>query len=377
MLKFFFWLNIALLLSLGIEILRKMTVYKLPEKKDFESRIQGKNTHLITLTNRAGMQVALTDYGARLVSALVPDKFGNLIDVVLGFSSMDGYLNAQEPYHGATVGRFCNRIANGKFTLNEQEYTLAKNNGSNSLHGGPGGFHNRVWDRQVSFKKVVDFYYISPDGEEGFPGELKTMVSYELTNENEIVIHFRASTDAPTIINFTNHAYFNLNGEGNGDVLNHEIFINSEEFVPIDENQVPTGEIFPVEGTALDFRQAKKIVDYIDSNEAQLRYAGGFDHTFVNNQPPTVAVASAYSKESGVLLEVFTTEPGIHLYAGNFLADDVGKTGHKYLRYGGLCFEAQHYPDSPNHANFPSVILQPGEEFQSNIRYKFSIKKEV
>lgn len=365
------------MLSLGIEIHRKMTVYKLPEKKDFESQLNGKNTHLITLTNRAGMQVALTDYGARLVSALVPDKHGDLIDVVLGFSSVEDYYTAQEPYHGATIGRFCNRIAKGTFTLNDKCYTLAQNNGSNSLHGGPNGFHNRVWDRQVSFNKVVDFYYTSPDGEEGFPGELKTNVSYELSNENEIIIHFRASSDAETIINFTNHAFFNLNGEGNGDVLNHEVCIKSEEFIPIDKNQVPTGDISPVDGTVLDFRQPKKIVDFIDSQDEQLLNAGGFDHTFVNNQEPSQAVASAYSKESGILLEVFTTEPGVHLYAGNFLADDTGKSGHKYLRYGGLCFEAQHYPDSPNHARFPSVILKPGEEFQSTIKFKFSIKKEA
>lgn len=354
-----------------------MIVYTLPEKKDFESNIQGKNTHLITLRNRAGMEVALTDYGARLVSALVPDKHGNLIDVILGFPSIQAYLDAKEPYHGATIGRYCNRIAQGKFSLNEKEYCLNQNNGSNSLHGGPTGFHNRIWDRQVSFNKIVNFYYISPDGEEGFPGELKTTITYELTNENEILMTFRASTDAPTIVNLTNHAFFNLNGEGNGDVLNHEFCIPAEEFIPIDENQIPTGEVLPVAGTALDFRVPRKLVDSISSTEEQIVFGSGIDHSYVNKVAASQAAATAYAKESGILLEVFTSEPAMHFYSGNFLADDQGKAGQRYLRYGGFCFEAQHYPDSPNKAHFPPVLLKPGEQFESMIKYKFSIKKEA
>ena len=352
-----------------------MTTYKLPIAQGFEHKIDHKNTHLITLKNRAGMAIALTDYGARLVSALVPDKHGNLIDVVLGFDSIEGYLHAKEQYHGATVGRFCNRIAKGKFNLESKEYSLALNNGNNCLHGGIKGFHRKVWDRQVSFKKLVDFYYVSPDGEEGFPGELKTSVSYELTNENEIIIKFRGTTDAPTVLNLTNHAYFNLNGEGNGDVLNHLIQINSDEFLPIDENQIPIGKPESIEETAFDFRQAKTIAQDINAQDDQLEYANGYDHCYLNKQPISQAIASAYSKESGILLEVFTSEPSIHFYTGNFLADDLGKSGHRYLRYGGFCFEAQHYPDSPNHPDFPSVILNPGEVFQSEIRYKFSIQK--
>lgn len=354
-----------------------MTYYKLPLAQNFEKRIDQKNCHLITLKNRAGMEIALTDYGARLVSALVPDKHGNLLDVVLGFDSIQGYLNAQEQYHGATVGRFCNRIADGKFNLQDQEYNLVKNNGSNCLHGGIEGFHRKVWDRQVSFQKLVDFYYVSPDAEEGFPGELKTTVTYELTNDNEIVIKFRAKTDATTIVNLTNHAYFNLNGEGNGDVLQHLIQINADEFLPINDKQIPTGEFESVKGTPFDFTQQKPIFQDLLSDDKQLEFANGYDHCFINKQPFSKPIATAFSKESGILLELFTTEPGLHFYSGNFLANDVGKAGKQYLRHGGFCFEAQHYPDSPNQTNFPSVILHPGQELNSELRYKFSIKKEA
>ncbi|MGJ1205194.1 aldose epimerase family protein [Sphingobacterium lactis] len=353
-----------------------MTTYKLPSAQAFESNIHGKNTHLITLKNRAGMQIALSDYGARLVSALVPDKHGDLIDVVLGFPSISDYAEAKEQYHGATVGRFCNRIANGRFALAGKEFALAQNNGSNALHGGPEGFHRKVWDRQVSFKKLVDFYYVSPDGEEGYPGELRTTVSYELTNENEIIIKFRAISNASTVVNLTNHAYFNLNGEGNGDILNHTFTIHADEFLPLNEQQIPTGEILPVEGSVFDFREGKSIASDINSAEQQIQVAQGFDHTFVNTLPISQPIATAYSRESGIALEVYSTEPGLHLYTGNFLQDDTGKSGHAYLRYGGFCFEAQHYPDSPNQDAFPKVTLEPGEVFESEIRYKFKIRKD-
>lgn len=354
-----------------------MSTFKLPLATDFTTKINNKNTHLITLKNRTGMQIALTDYGARLVSVLVPNKNGELIDVVLGYNSIQGYLQAQEQYQGASVGRFCNRIADGKFELNGTPYSLAQNNNGNSLHGGVEGFHRKIWDRQVSFNKQVDFYYVSPDGEEGFPGELNTTVSYELTNNNEIIIRFRARTDKTTVINLTNHAYFNLEGEGQGDTLSHEICIHSEEYLPINNNQIPTGEIAFVEGTVFDFRSPKMLGRDIGKEEEQLMFASGYDHTFVNNKPISQPIASAYAQSSGIELEVYTTEPGIHLYSGNFMADDEGKSGQKYMRYGGFCFEAQHYPDSPNQPKFPSVILNPGEEFNSEIRFKFNIKKEA
>ncbi|MBL1408157.1 aldose epimerase family protein [Sphingobacterium faecale] len=352
-----------------------MTIYKLPDTKAFESCLNNKNTHLLTLANRTGMQIALSDYGARLVSVLVPDKHGTLVDVVLGFNNIDGYIHAKEQYHGATIGRYANRIAGGHFQIGNTSCSLAQNNGENSLHGGPEGFHRKVWDRQVSLKKQVDFYYVSPDGEEGFPGTLNTCVSYELTNENEIKIYFRATTDKTTVINLTNHAYFNLNGEGNGDILNHYIQIPSSNFIPINSKQIPTGQISPVEDTSFDFRVAKKIAQEINSSADQIQYAMGYDHGFVNESPISTPAATAYSEGSGILLEVFTDQPSVHLYTGNFLANDQGKSGHRYLKHGGFCFEAQHYPDSPNQGHFPAVILSPGEEFQHTIIYKFSVKK--
>jgi len=353
-----------------------MAIYTLPDPKDFEHHLHGKNTHLITLTNRSGMQVAFTDYGARIVSILVPDKYGNPTDVVLGFDNIQGYLKADEQYHGATIGRFANRIANGKFQLDGTEYILAQNNGSNSLHGGPEGFHTKVWDRQVSFKKKVDFYYVSANGEEGFPGNLKVMVSYELTEDNEVLIKYKAETDKKTVINLTNHAYFNLNGEGHGDILTHILHIPSDYYLPIDEHQIPFGFESPVQDTAFDFRTPKKIVEGIHGNEEQIQRGNGFDHTFVNKQPISLPAATVFSETSGIQLEVFSTEPGVQLYTGNFLTgNDTGKSGRKYLSRTAFCLETQHYPDSPNQARFPSTILLPGEIFESETIYKFGIKK--
>lgn len=355
-----------------------MTNYKLPDFKDFTHNIDGKNTHLFVLRNRGGMQVAFTDYGARIVSILVPDKAGNLRDVVLGFNSIKEYLHAEEQYHGATIGRFANRIAKGQFTLGEDNYTLQQNNGQNSLHGGPAGFHSKVWDRRTSFKKKIDFCYISPDGEEGFPGNLKVYVSYELTEDNEIIIKYNAKTDKKTIVNLTNHAYFNLDGEGHGNILSHILHLPSDHFLPIDENQIPLEREASVEGTAFDFRSPKKVATDIDNDEEQLTLGNGYDHTFVNGQPISQVAASAYSPNSGIRLEVFTTEPGIQLYTGNFLSGkDTGKSGHKYFPRSAFCFETQHYPDSPNHPHFPSVVLEPGQILESETKYKFSLRKEM
>lgn len=352
-------------------------IYQLPELKNFEKDIGGQNTHLIALRNRRGMQVAFTDYGARIVSVLVPDKSGNLIDVALGFNSIQEYIHAQEQYHGATIGRYANRIAQGKFSLDGNPYTLAQNNGINNLHGGPTGFHTRVWDRQVSFKKKIDFNYVSVHGEEGFPGTLKVNVSYELTEENEIIIKYIAETDQKTVVNLTNHAYFNLNGEGNGDILNHIIHIPSEKYIPIDENQIPLGEEIAVHQTPFDFTSPKKVAQDIGADHPQIKNANGYDHSFVNTQPDSIPAASAYSEESGIQLKIYTSSPGLHLYTGNFLADDLGKSGHKYLRYGGFCFEAQHYPDSPNQPQFPKVELLPEEVYEAYIIYKFNILKAL
>jgi aldose 1-epimerase len=353
-----------------------MASYKLPKPNDFLGNIQGKNTHLFILKNETGMQIALTDYGARLVSALVPDKQGDLIDVVLGFASLKAYLSANEQYHGATIGRYANRIAGGKFSINDELYELAVNNGPNNLHGGVESFHTKVWDRQINiFKRKLDFYYVSPDGEEGFPGELTTNVCYELTDNNEIIIRFRAKTDKPTVVNLTNHAYFNLNGEGEGDVLDHIVYIPSEEYLPINENQIPLGQPRVVKGSAFDFSSPKKIAQDLNSPDDQLKFANGYDHSFINIQPVSTPAASAYSERSGIVLDVLTTEPSVHLYTGNFLSDDEGKSGKRYTKNGGFCFEAQHYPDSPNQPQFPSVVLQPGQMFESTIIYRFGLRK--
>lgn len=343
---------------------------------NFVGKFNGKNTHLITLRNSRGMQVALTDYGARIVSIVVPDKKGNPTDVVLGFASIADYLGAKEKYHGACIGRYANRIGNGEFQLDGTIYHLAKNNGTNSLHGGEEGFHNQVWDRQVSLNKKVDFYYVSADGEEGFPGSLKVHVSYELTEENEVKIKYRATTDKKTVVNLTNHAYFNLNGEGNGDVLNHHVEIPSSHFFPVNENQLPLSEPTAVEGTPFDFQQQTKVVELINAESEQLSIAKGFDHTYVNERPFSQYAAYAFSELTGIILEVYTTEPSVHFYTGNHLNTvDIGKNGQKHLPYGGLCFEAQHYPNSPNEASFPSVVLDENEEFTSETTYKFCLHK--
>lgn len=352
------------------------TAFCLPAIDDFHRTLNGKNTHLFILRNRAGMQIAISDYGARLVSALVPNKYGDLIDVVLGFDTIQKYWNADEQYHGATIGRFANRIADGKFSLNGKEYRLPQNNGSSCLHGGPNSFHTRVWDRQVIYNaNKIMFYLVSQDMDNGFPGNVKTIVSYELTDQNEIIINFRVSSDKPTPINLTNHAYFNLNGEGNGDVLEHQLKIDAPSFIEIDERQIPTGNQLSVKNTPFDFSSYTKIGDAINDQSLQLQYAGGYDHSFVCNKGIEECSASAYSENSGIQLNVYTTYPTVHLYTGNFLAGDIGKSGQAYGKYSGFCLEAQHFLDNPNQPSFPKSILNPGEAYSHTIKYKFCIKK--
>lgn len=352
-----------------------MNTYTLPIPRDFLSNHKGKNTHLFILTNKRGMQVSLTDYGARIVSVLVPDRQGKLIDVVLGFGDIKSYMDAQEQFHGATIGRYANRIANAGFELEGHYHQLEENNGSNCLHSGSSGFHNKVWDRRVSLNKQIDFYYESFDGEGGFPGVLKTLVSYELTDENSLVIKFRAVTSKPTVFNPTNHAYFNLKGEGQGDVLDHYLKLNSGEFLPLTKQQVPQGDFQKVKESAFDFEDFKRFDEGLKKGGEQLELAGGYDHSFKLDGSLDRAAAVAYSEESGVQLSLYTDMPSVHLYTGNFLADDRGKLGQKYLTNGGFCLEAQFYPDSPNQKHFPSVKLTPEQVFQKTIIYNFGIKK--
>jgi Galactose mutarotase and related enzymes len=356
-----------------------MTHYRLPKAHDFEHHVAGKPTHLITLENSRGMVVGLTDFGARIVSILVPDKSGNPTDVVLGFNTIQEYLAADEPYHGVTVGRFANRIANGRFTLDGETFYIKPNNGPNALHGGVGGFNTRVWDRRVVYKEKADFYYISADGEEGFPGKLSVMVKYRLTDDNELVISYRAETDKPTVINLTNHAFFNLNGEGEGNVLDHQLQIHGDAYLPVDIHQIPTGTSESVANTPFDFRKLKPMGQHITDPNDQLAKGNGYDHNYVLNADVTTAqlpAATAISPNTGIRLDVLTTEPGLQLYTGNFLRGiDRGKRGVYYEKHGAFCLETQHFPDSPNQPDFPSTLLLPGQVFHSETTYRFSIVK--
>ncbi|MGK6352664.1 aldose epimerase family protein [Parapedobacter sp. DT-150] len=357
-----------------------MTPYRLPEQRDFEHVLAGKHTHLILLQNNRGVTVALSDFGARIVSLLVPDRYGDPRDVVLGFNSIHDYLAASEPFHGVTVGRFANRIANGRFTIDGETYYIRPNNGPNALHGGVNGFHNRVWDRRVVYKEKADFYYVSADGEEGFPGRLAVMVKYRLTDDNALVISYRAETDKPTVINLTNHAFFNLNGEGHGDVLDHVLQIQADSYLPVDEHQIPTGAPEAVARTPFDFREPKRIGQDIGQENDQLAKGnGGYDHNYVLRHEALakgLPVATVTAPLAGIRLEVFTTEPGLQLYTGNFMnGRDTGKQGKPYDKYGAFCLESQHFPDAPNQPDYPSTLLLPGQVFQSETTYRFSVVK--
>ncbi len=332
-------------------------------------------TTSITLRNKQGMEVGLTDYGARITRIEVPDKNGKATDVVLGFDSRKAYLEAYEQYHGATIGRFANRIAGGTFTLDGQPYHIRPNNGKNALHGGKGGFHARIWEVKNVETGQAEFYYRSLDGEEGFPGNLSVWVTYTLSDDNELRITFRANTDAPTVINLTNHAYFNLNGEGSGSILDHLLYIQADSFLPIDADQIPTGELRAVGSTPFDFREPRSIKSGIQIPDEQLIIGHGYDHCYIlpAGRDEDHAIASAWSAQTGIRLEVFTTEPGVQFYTGNFLnGKDLGKSGRPYERQGAFCLETQHFPDSPNQTSFPSTVLKPGTTYTSTTIMKFT-----
>ena len=333
---------------------------------------------MYTLKNSHGMEVQAMTYGGIITSIRVPDRKGQISDVVLGHESLDGYI-PNPPYFGAIVGRYANRIANGTFTLDGKTYTLAKNDGPNTLHGGTTRtFDKVVWDAEPLKDKIgVVFTYLSKDGEEGFPGNLKVTVSYMLTEDNELVINYEATTDKATPINVSQHSYFNLKGEGNGDILDHEIMINADRFTPVDKTLIPTGELRPVKGTPFDFTTATRIGSRIDDNYDQLQLGHGYDHNFVINRKGDglVLAAKVYEPTTGRVLEVTTTQPGVQFYTGNFLDGSVtGKQGHVYKRRYGFCLETQHFPDSPNHPAFPTTILRPDERFHQQTVFKFSAK---
>lgn len=356
-----------------------MNNYTLPSEQNFEKCFENSRSHLIILENKRGMTVALSDFGARVISILVPDKDGKKVDVALGFESIDKYLNSNERYHGATIGRFANRLAKGTFMIDENTYHVEPNNGPNALHGGNIGFHERVWSRRVNNRHQADFYLVSSDGEAGFPGNLTVVVQYSLTDDNELRIHYRAHTDKDTIINLTNHTFFNLNGEGIGSIHNHQISIDADSYLPVDAVQIPTGEIRPCKDSAFDFLSTKSIGEQIVMEDEQIQAADGFDHNYILNntsyqlQKP---VARVLSPLTGIQMEVYTDQPGMQLYTGNFLAgNDIGKSGKPYLKHGAFCLETQAFPDAPNHLTFPSCLLKVGDVFNSETRYRFNVVK--
>ena len=328
-----------------------------------------------TLSNKNGLTMRVTNLGGRIMSLNVPDKNGTLADIVLGYDSADQYRNGN-PYFGALIGRVGNRIANGKFKLEGKEYALTINNGVNSLHGGPRGFHNVFWQAIVPSASTLQLHYLSKDGEEGYPGNLDVKVTYTLTDNNELTMDYFATTDKTTVVNLTHHSFFNLAGDGGGDVLNHEIMIQSDRFTPIDPGLIPTGELRKVEGTPFDFRKARAIGERIGDNDDQLRAGRGYDHNWVLDKKGRELSLAARVTEpgSGRVMEVWTTEPGLQFYSGNFLnGKDIGKGGKPYPFRGAFCLESQHFPDSPNHPDFPSVVLKPGERYEQQTVYKFSV----
>ena len=332
---------------------------------------------LYTMTNSRGMEVRAMNYGGIIVSLRVPDKKGVLADVVLGFDTLDAYLN-NKPYFGAIIGRYANRIANGKFTLNGAGYRLARNNGMNSLHGGLKGFDKVLW-RGEQFENNqgigVVFTYTSKNGEEGYPGNLKAKVTYTLTDQSELQIEYQATTDEATPVNLTNHSYFNLVSEGNGDILKHNLILNADRFTPVDSTLIPAGELRSVAGTPFDFTKPTAIGARIDTNNEQLAIAHGYDHNFVLSRKGSglELAGRVHEQQTGRALEVYTTEPGVQFYTGNFLDGTItGKHGHAYNKHAGLCLETQHFPDSPNHPTLPWTILKPEQTYHSRTVYKFS-----
>lgn len=347
-------------------------------QKDFEKVVDGQQVGLYILTNKQGAEVTVTNFGAKIASILVPDKDGKLIDVVLGKSNIDDYMNDQEPYFGAVCGRTANRIANGRFTLNGKEYKLAVNNGPNSLHGGVKGFNSVVWNAEQIDAQTLKLSYTAADGEEGFPGKMDVTMIYKLTDDNTVEITYQAVADQDTIINLTNHSYFNLSGEGDPNIGDHTLQINADYFLPINDVSIPLGAPASVKGTPFDFLSMQAIGARIDADDTQIKNGSGYDHNFNINQGGNglVSAAKAVSPKTGILMEVFTTEPGVQLYTGNFLDGGfIGKNGHAYPRRSAFCLETQHYPDSINHPDYPTVILRQGQEFNSKTQFKFSIDK--
>jgi aldose 1-epimerase len=349
------------------------------EKRYFGSTSEGIEIYSFLLSNSIGASVEVINFGGVVCSIKVPDSKGNLEDIVLGYDNLENYMK-QGPYFGAIVGRYANRIENGKFVLNETEYKLAKNNGANHLHGGLIGFDKAVWGSNIIDDKALELSYVSKDMEEGYPGNLKVKVTYTLTEDNSFVINYFAVTDKDTIVNLTNHSYFNLCGHASGNILNHKVFINADRFTTTNKESIPTGELRTVDGTPMDFTKFKKIGIDINSNYDQIVFASGYDHNYVINRTSNglVKACEVADEVSGRVMEVYTTMPGVQFYSGNFIENAegcIGKGGVKYSNRDGLCLETQFYPNSINIKHFPSPILKVGEEYKQTTIYKFSLIK--
>ena len=353
---------------------------KIPVREKFQDTIDGKPTDLYVLENARGMKLAITNYGGRFVSLIVPDKKGKMTDVITGFSSVNGFIYSTEAYFGATIGRFGNRIAKGKFSLDGQPYTLFKNNGPNTLHGGKKGFQSVIWDAKQINDSTLQLHYLSKDGEEGFPGNLDVTVTYGLNNNNEITMDYLATTDKKTVVNLTNHAFFNLNGEGSGTINNHLLTINAASYTPVDSTLIPTGKIEPVAGTPFDFTTAQTIGSRLDTaKNVQLKYGNGYDHNYVLRPSADTRLnhaATVVGDLSGIVMEITTTEPGLQFYGGNFMqSKNSFKSGSKDDFRTAFCLETQHFPDAPNQTNFPTTVLEPGKTYKTSSIYKFATKQ--
>jgi aldose 1-epimerase len=347
------------------------------QRRSFGKLADGHEATLYTLTNAKGTEVAITDYGATIVSIKVADRKGQVADIALGYDDVAGYVT-DKSYFGATVGRYGNRIAKGQFVLDGKTYHLPANNGPNTLHGGDIGFNKRVWTAKILKGAALEMSYLSPDGEQGFPGNLHVNVTFTLADDNELRIEYNATTDKDTVVNLTNHTYFDLAGQSHGDILQHQLTLHAPQFTPVDENLIPTGELRPVKGTPFDFTSAHAIGERIGQDDQQLKFGRGYDHNFVLDHSVAdgkSVAAEVYEPTSGRVLQVVTTEPGIQFYSGNFLDGTVpGKGGYKYPLRSGMCLETQHFPDSPNHPKFPSTVLKPGQRYHTTTVYRFSTR---
>ncbi len=348
-------------------------------ERPFGKLPDGTEARLFTLDNGRGMRATITNYGGIVTSLVVPGRGGQEADVVLGYDSLEAYLRAT-PYFGALVGRYANRIGHARFTLDGATYTLAANDNGNSLHGGLKGFDKKLWDAEPlrdSAGASLRLHLVSPDGDEGYPGKLDVVVTYTVTDSNELRITYLATTDKPTVLNLSHHGYFNLAGHASGDILGHDLTLAADRFTPVDSLLIPTGELRAVAGTPMDFRTATAIGARIAQDDQQLRFGKGYDHNWVvNGEPGTLRLAaSVHDPRSGRTMEVRTTEPGIQFYSGNFLdGSNVGKGGTPYRHRAGFCLETQHFPDSPNHPAFPTTVLRPGQEYRSTTVYRFGVR---